>query len=104
MTQNGTYPTGTYVKDGKERVALSTRAAVKLSFEGYTLKDIPADFPTRTLDLDGDGQKTQADLAPVEDDDEPNDDEPFELDDEDSEVQNFGDNFVIPRPSDTFPF
>lgn len=89
MTQNGTYPTGTYVKDGKERVALSTRAAVKLSFEGYTLKEDNEhsfDFP---------------DLAPVEDDDEP-----FELDDEDSEevpydvFDEVGDDLRTPRPSD----
>lgn len=55
MTQNdGTYPTGTYVKDGREKVANSARAAVKLAFEGYTLKEEPAVEPETAEEQDVD--------------------------------------------------
>lgn len=73
MTSNGVYPEGTYVnKDGEEKVALSARAAVKLVFEGYSLKE--ASEP----------EAVEADADDADDADEPSND------------------LVIPTPSSLF--
>lgn len=78
MTQNGTYPTGTYVnKDGEEKVALSARAAVALVFDGYSLKESPEA------------------------------EQPAEVDEDEEVVTNFGDDtpvteISIPTPSNLF--